>query len=56
MLLYTLSPIDLLPESFLGPFGLFDDGFAMLNMFREISALMIDFSQSEAIRNRNRNN
>jgi uncharacterized membrane protein YkvA (DUF1232 family) len=45
MLIYTFSPIDILPEAFLGPIGLLDDSFVILNIFREVSGLMIDFMQ-----------
>lgn len=54
MLIYTLSPIDFLPESFLGPFGLLDDSFVLLNIFREVSGLMIAYTQEETRRNRAR--
>lgn len=47
MLVYTLSPIDFLPEGFLGPLGLFDDAFVTLNIFREVSGLLISFAQEE---------
>lgn len=47
MLIYTLSPFDLLPEALLGPIGLFDDGFVILNIFRELSGLMISFAREE---------
>ena len=30
LILYVLSPIDLLPEAYLGPVGLIDDGGALL--------------------------
>lgn len=52
MLIYTFSPFDLLPEAFLGPFGLLDDGFVVLNIFKEVSGLMIAFMQEETRRNR----
>lgn len=55
MLIYTLSPFDLLPEALLGPIGLFDDGFVILNLFKEVSALMISFSREQEMRNRIRN-
>jgi uncharacterized membrane protein YkvA (DUF1232 family) len=54
MLIYTFSPIDFLPESFLGPFGFLDDSFVILNIFRELSGLMISFTQEETRRNRAR--
>lgn len=56
MLIYIFSPIDFLPESFLGPIGLLDDSFVILNIFREVSGLMISFNQEEARRNRARQN
>jgi uncharacterized membrane protein YkvA (DUF1232 family) len=33
LLLYVISPIDFLPELFLGPIGLIDDAFALLLVF-----------------------
>lgn len=45
MLIYALSPFDILPEAFLGPIGLLDDSFVVLNIFREVSGLMIAFTQ-----------
>jgi uncharacterized membrane protein YkvA (DUF1232 family) len=33
LLLYVLSPIDFLPELFLGPLGLIDDAFALILAF-----------------------
>lgn len=54
MLVYILSPFDLLPESLLGPFGLFDDGFMMLNLFKEVSGLIMEFNREESMRARNR--
>ena len=38
----------------MGPIGLLDDSFVMLNIFREVSGLMIAFTQEEARRNRGR--
>lgn len=55
MLIYTLSPIDILPEGLLGPFGLFDDAFVTMNIVREIAGLMISFNQEQSARNRARN-
>lgn len=54
MLIYALSPFDILPEAFLGPFGLLDDSFVVLNIFREVSGLMIAYTQEETRRNRAR--
>lgn len=36
--LYILSPIDLLPEVLLGPFGLIDDGLSLLYIFSNLSS------------------
>lgn len=30
LILYVLSPVDVLPEAYLGPLGLIDDGGALL--------------------------
>ncbi len=47
MIIYTLSPIDLLPEAFLGPVGLIDDSIVTLNILRQVSSLLIDFVRQE---------
>ena len=43
LLIYTLSPIDLMPEMLLGPLGLADDTFASLEMLRQFSNLWLEF-------------
>ena len=43
LLIYTLSPIDLMPEMLLGPLGLADDTFASLEMLRQFSNLLLEF-------------
>ena len=52
MLIYTLSPIDLLPEALLGPIGLIDDSVVMMNIVRQFSGLLINFVGEEGVRER----
>lgn len=47
MAVYTLSPIDLLPEIVLGPLGLIDDFAVALNIVRQASGLIQDFMREE---------
>lgn len=54
MILYTLSPIDILPEAFLGPIGLLDDSFVLANIVRQFSGLMVNFVGEEGMRERER--
>lgn len=51
MVIYTLSPFDLLPEVILGPLGLADDSLVFINILRQVSGLLINFTGDE--RNRN---
>ena len=51
MLIYTISPIDILPEAILGPIGLLDDSVVMMNIVRQFSGLLINFVGEEG-RNR----
>lgn len=39
--IYTLSPIDLMPEMILGPLGLADDTFVIMEILRQLSNLWI---------------
>ncbi len=48
--IYTFSPIDLLPEAFLGPIGLLDDGMVVAGMIRQISSILYGFVREEALR------
>ena len=50
LLIYTLSPVDLLPEMILGPLGLVDDTFVSLELLRQFSNLWIDFVRDESNR------
>lgn len=43
MVIYTLSPIDILPEAILGPIGLIDDSAVMMGIIRQFSGLLINF-------------
>jgi uncharacterized membrane protein YkvA (DUF1232 family) len=52
MLIYTLSPVDLLPEALLGPIGLIDDSVVMMNIVRQFSGLLINFVGEEGVRDR----
>lgn len=52
MLIYTLSPVDLLPEALLGPIGLIDDSVVMMNIVRQFSGLLINFVGEEGVRER----
>lgn len=48
MILYTLSPIDILPEAILGPIGLIDDSFVLMNIARQFGGLLVNFVSQEA--------
>lgn len=50
MLIYTLSPIDILPEAILGPIGLVDDSVVLANVFQQFSTLMVNFMREENMR------
>jgi uncharacterized membrane protein YkvA (DUF1232 family) len=50
MLLYVVSPIDLLPEALLGPVGLLDDSMVVVNLVRQLSGLLVNFVGEEAVR------
>ncbi len=50
--IYTLSPIDLMPEMILGPLGLADDTFVSMEILRQLSNLWIEFVRDEARRDR----
>lgn len=52
LLIYTLSPVDLMPEMLLGPLGLADDTFASLELLRQFSNLWIEFVRDESQRER----
>ena len=52
MIVYTLSPFDLLPEAILGPLGLVDDSVVFMNIIQQFSGLIIAFISDE--RNRDR--
>lgn len=52
MVLYTLSPIDVLPEALLGPIGLLDDSVVMMNIVRQFGGLLVNFVGQEAQRGR----
>lgn len=52
MLIYTISPIDILPEAILGPIGLLDDSVVMMNIVRQFSGLLINFVGEEGINRR----
>lgn len=52
MIIYTLSPFDLLPEVLLGPLGLADDSLVLMNILRQVSGLMINYAGEEANRDR----
>ena len=39
--IYALSPMDLMPEMFLGPLGLADDTYAALEIVRQVSNLWL---------------
>ena len=52
MLIYKLSPVDLLPEALLGPIGLIDDSVVMMNIVRQFSGLLINFVGEEGVRDR----
>ena len=54
MIIYTLSPFDLLPEAILGPIGLLDDSAVVLNIMRQFGGLVVDFIRQEAPRDRER--
>ncbi len=41
LIIYTLSPIDLMPEMILGPLGLADDTFVSMEILRQLSNLLI---------------
>lgn len=43
MIIYALSPVDLIPEAILGPLGLVDDSVVILNIFRQVSRVLGDF-------------
>jgi uncharacterized membrane protein YkvA (DUF1232 family) len=55
MVVYMISPIDLLPEALLGPIGLVDDSLVMVNLVRQVSGLLINFVGQESVREGNRN-
>lgn len=38
-IIYLISPIDIIPEALLGPFGLIDDGAALIYIIATISSL-----------------
>lgn len=54
MIIYTLSPIDILPEAILGPIGLIDDSAVMMGIVRQFSGLLINFISQEGQRNQER--
>ena len=56
MIVYTLSPFDLLPEALLGPIGLIDDSAVALNLVRQFGGLVVDFFREEPLRDRERMN
>ena len=56
MVVYTLSPFDLLPEAILGPIGLIDDSAVAMNIVRQFSGLFVDFLRQEPERDRERQN
>ena len=41
MIVYTLSPFDLLPEAILGPIGLIDDSAVLMNIVRQFGGLIV---------------
>ena len=43
MVIYTLSPFDILPEMILGPLGLADDSLVLMGMLRQVSGLLVNF-------------
>ena len=51
MIVYTLSPFDLIPEALLGPIGLLDDSLVFANIIRQVSGIIINFVGQEAGRN-----
>ena len=50
LIIYALSPFDLLPEAVLGPFGLIDDGVAIAGLLRQVSVLLYSFIREESRR------
>lgn len=50
MVIYTLSPVDILPEAILGPIGLVDDSLVMMNIVRQFSGLLVNFVGQEGQR------
>ena len=56
MIVYTLSPFDLLPEALLGPIGLVDDSAVLMNIVRQFGGLMVEFFRDESVRDRERMN
>ena len=54
MIVYTLSPIDLLPEAVLGPIGLLDDSAVVLNIVRQFSGMLVNFVSEESLRDQQR--
>ena len=56
MVIYTLSPFDVLPEVILGPLGLADDSLVLMGMLRQVSGLLINFVGEERVRENERRN
>ena len=54
MIIYTLSPFDLLPEAVLGPIGLLDDSVVFANIIRQFSGMVVNFAAEEFQRNQDR--
>lgn len=52
MIIYTLSPIDLLPEALFGPLGLLDDSVVAVGLLNQVSGLLVNFVRQEAARER----
>lgn len=50
LLLYTLSPFDILPEAILGPIGLLDDSVALMAIVRNFTGILVNFVGEEAVR------
>jgi uncharacterized membrane protein YkvA (DUF1232 family) len=55
MLVYMVSPVDLLPEVLLGPLGLLDDSLVMISFASQFSGLLVNFVGQEALREQHQN-
>jgi uncharacterized membrane protein YkvA (DUF1232 family) len=50
LLLWVLSPLDILPELYLGPLGLMDDGIILITLFLLIRLAVSFYSEKQYVR------